>query len=85
MNRKTYILNDTTNSYILYLRVRNGSCFHSNISYGGVLKKLNNGNLTITKADSVLKIISGTFNFDLPTDFCDTLKITDGRFDIKYQ
>ncbi len=83
--KKEYLLNDTVNSYILHLRSRNGNCFQNNASYGGVIQKIGNGNLTITKADSVSKILSGTFSFDLPTDFCGISKVTDGRFDIKYQ
>src|SRR6185312_7628409 len=42
--------------------------------------------VTITKLDSVNRIISGTFNlYFLPTsNDCDTIRITSGRFDTKY-
>ncbi len=40
--------------------------------------------ITITKLDSANRIISGTFNFLFTTQGCDTLRITDGRFDMKY-
>jgi len=42
------------------------------------------GTLTITKFDKVNYIISGTFEFTTALNGCDTLRITDGRFDIKY-
>jgi hypothetical protein len=43
------------------------------------------GNLNITKLDKINKIISGTFNVILYKVGCsDTIKITDGRFDMKY-
>ena len=42
------------------------------------------GSITITKIDTINKAISGTFNFIAPrTDCGDTLRITDGRFDIR--
>jgi hypothetical protein len=44
-----------------------------------------NGNLNITKLDKVNRIISGTFNAILFEPSCgDTIKITDGRFDMKF-
>ena len=42
------------------------------------------GALTLTKYDIAHKIVSGTFNCVIPIPQCDTLKITDGRFDIQY-
>ena len=44
------------------------------------------GNLNITKLDQVARIISGNFNCVIFQTACgDTLRITEGRFDIKYQ
>jgi len=43
------------------------------------------GKLTITKLDQSAKIIAGTFYCTIKQTGCDTLKITDGRFDLKYQ
>ena len=43
------------------------------------------GNLAITKFDKSTKIISGTFYCTIYQTGCDTLKITEGRFDLKYQ
>lgn len=42
------------------------------------------GKLLITKLDQTTRIISGTFYATIKQFGCDTLKITDGRFDVKY-
>ncbi|HEX7847916.1 MAG TPA: DUF6252 family protein [Chitinophagaceae bacterium] len=43
------------------------------------------GSINIAKLDLPNKIISGTFNFNAARIDCnDTLKITDGRFDMRY-
>ncbi len=42
------------------------------------------GKLTITRLDQAAKIISGTFYCNIKQTGCDTFKITDGRFDLKY-
>ncbi len=42
------------------------------------------GKLTITRLDQAARIISGTFYATIKQTSCDTLKITDGRFDLKY-
>ena len=42
------------------------------------------GILTITKYDPVNLIISGLFEFETVNTQCDTVKITDGRFDLTY-
>ena len=41
------------------------------------------GTLTITRLDTQARIISGTFSFTLAKPGCDTLKVTQGRFDKK--
>jgi hypothetical protein len=41
------------------------------------------GKITITKIDTVNKIISGLFECKVPIPHCDSLKITNGRFDIR--
>jgi hypothetical protein len=43
-----------------------------------------NGNLEITKFDKINYILSGLFEFTSVNSQCDTLKVTDGRFDFKY-
>ncbi len=42
------------------------------------------GSLTLNKLDEVNHIVSGTFNAILYKNGCDTFKITDGRFDMKF-
>jgi hypothetical protein len=41
------------------------------------------GTLTITRLDRTLGIVSGTFAFTLAKPGCDTIKVTQGRFDKK--
>lgn len=40
------------------------------------------GSITITKLDTIKGIVSGLFNCAVPIPYCDTLNITNGRFDI---
>ncbi|HYG02763.1 MAG TPA: hypothetical protein VD927_09970 [Chryseosolibacter sp.] len=42
------------------------------------------GTLMLTKFDKTNYIVSGIFSFETFTANCDTLKVTHGRFDIKY-
>lgn len=42
------------------------------------------GQLIITRLDTEQKIIAGTFTCRLITAGCDTVRMTDGRFDMKY-
>jgi hypothetical protein len=57
----------------------------SNNCVGGTINaRTISGSLKITKYDIPNKIISGNFNCIIPIPQCDTLKITDGRFDIKF-
>jgi len=42
------------------------------------------GQIKVTKLDTVAHIISGTFSCSILHSGCDTLKITDGRFDFKF-
>lgn len=42
------------------------------------------GSVSLIKYDVTNKIVAGTFSCTIPIPQCDTLKITDGRFDIKY-
>ena len=48
------------------------------------IKASSSGKLNITRLDQTLRIISGTFYCSIKQAGCDTLKITDGRFDLKY-
>lgn len=42
------------------------------------------GILTITHFDSLNYIVAGTFEFTTATEGCDTIRVTNGRFDIPY-
>jgi len=48
------------------------------------IKALSSGKLNITRLDKTSRIISGTFYCSIQQAKCDTLKITEGRFDLKY-
>jgi len=84
ITKQVYEFNDTSKAFVLYLKYGIDPCFTRG-PYGNVERRLTGGALSITKVDTLQKFFSGTFRFDVPTDFCDILKITDGRFDIKYQ
>lgn len=45
---------------------------------------VNMGTVTITRADSIRQIISGTFSFRATVDSCSEISISDGRFDYHY-
>lgn len=45
---------------------------------------VNLGNGNITRHDVANRIVSGTFDFKYKTKLCDTVFVTDGRFDIKF-
>lgn len=57
-----------------------GSCFYE--WYDTVPN--HNAFLNITKLDKVNRIVSGTFEFALVKPGCDTIRITKGRFDMKF-
>ena len=42
------------------------------------------GSTTITYLDGVDRIVAGTFEFTSAVEGCDTIRVTDGRFDISY-
>lgn len=81
-NVNTYRLNDTTKSFARYST--NQPCFDIRNGYSLGIGYSIDGQLNITRLDREKKIVSGTFSFIIPTQYCDTLHITDGRFDIKY-
>lgn len=55
-----------------------GTCTYS----GGLIKK---GQVALVKFDGVARIASGRFAFTLyEPDGCDTLRVTNGRFDVKF-
>jgi hypothetical protein len=56
-----------------------GSCFEYYNAPGLAM----NGQLTVSKLDLTQGIVSGTFSFKLWQPGCDTIKVTQGRFDYK--
>ena len=60
------------------------SKFDSCILYSHYDSVFSDGILTITKLDRTVRIISGEFNFNLSGLGCDTVFITNGRFDLKF-
>jgi hypothetical protein len=43
-----------------------------------------NGYITLSRFDKINYIISGQFKFTTVNSDCDTIRVTDGRFDMKY-
>lgn len=56
-----------------------GSCYEYDTAPGTITS----GQLTISRLDLTQGIVSGTFNFKLFQPGCDTIKVTQGRFDYK--
>jgi len=71
--------NKPGNAYGLYTRI-NLSGINMNLYTNNNLP----GQLTITKFDEISQIVSGTFWFSVIKNPGDTLKITDGRFDMQF-
>jgi len=42
------------------------------------------GYVNFSKIDKINYIVSGTFEFSTVTDDCETINITNGRFDMRY-
>ncbi|MEI9945326.1 MAG: hypothetical protein WDN26_14060 [Chitinophagaceae bacterium] len=69
-----------SNSGLFRLRFENNGC-----SYFSTDADTNvSGSLTLTKLDRTNHIISGTFNASVSKTGCETINITEGRFDMKY-
>jgi hypothetical protein len=77
---QTYPLNDTTKTRFYFST--DSTCL--GISGNVVKVFIANGSVTLTRIDSVSKIISGIFAFNIPIPSCDSLQVTYGRFDINY-
>jgi len=79
---------DGYNAGVKYINYdfKNGQCYEYRTTNALDTTKnyYSSGKLTITKLDQTAKIISGNFYCTIKQNGCDTLKITDGRFDLKY-
>ncbi|WP_345227125.1 hypothetical protein [Hymenobacter koreensis] len=73
-----YDLADASNTRVS-LNDRLSGCYYNSQDAGTYHK----GTLTITRLDLQAGIIAGTFDFTLYLPGCDTLKVTNGRFDKK--
>lgn len=78
---KIYNLNDTTNAYVRL--TTDSTCAGYTGRIGADLISAN-GSIRFTKYDTVNKIISGTFNCSFASPGCDSVRVTDGRFDLRY-
>ena len=70
------------NSNLSFVYLSDSSCFGISSNVINVFTAI--GSIKFSRLDSVNKIISGTFSFQVPIPACDTLNFTDGRFDIQY-
>ncbi len=74
----SYIFSQNLDSPGALLNDKKSKCSYSEQS------NIISGSFTVSKLDIPNQIISGTFEFTLAKLGCDTLKITDGRFDMKF-
>lgn len=81
-NQKENIVYDFKQNFAKSLYITDSTCF----GYSSSIIKSNavSGYIKLTKYDKTLKVISGVFECKYPIDNCDTLNITDGRFDFNY-
>jgi hypothetical protein len=72
--------------YFNYQKLKPNECayYYSDNSVDKSKNFYRKGKLEITKLDNQGRIISGRFNCTIYQTGCDTLKITDGRFDLKF-
>ena len=74
-----YQLSLKSKYWIYYDNLKNNQCFFETINQQPI-----SGVLTLTKFDTINKIVSGTFSFKISTPECGLIEATDGRFDVKY-
>ena len=63
--------------------IADSSCL--GITYNITQKNATSGIIQLTKLDTSKKIVSGSFSCVIPIESCDSLRVTDGRFDIIYR
>ncbi len=73
-----YILNNPPEAGAEFIRITESKiCWYE-------LENTLEGYLILTRFDNINYIISGEFEFTTVNTDCDTIRVTDGRFDIKY-
>ncbi len=78
LNENEIIYFDGNNYYAGYtLIIGNSICQYE-------FKNTFYGSIVFSKIDRINYIISGTFEFSTVTQGCDTIRITEGRFDMQY-
>ncbi len=74
-----YKLNVDPNAIAKFAKSENNCFYHWTDTLSN-----HNAYLNVTKFDKLNHIIAGTFEFALTTAGCETVRITQGRFDMKY-
>jgi hypothetical protein len=81
------IIVSINNNYDLTQTNESNARFNSEESFGVCFYERENtlsGELLLTKFDKINLVVAGTFQFTTATSDCDTIKVTDGRFDLTY-
>ncbi len=78
-NTGIYKLNINANAVGVFTGIESGCSYRWNDTIPN-----HNAFLNIAKLDKVKRIISGTFEYTLTRIGCETIRITQGRFDMKY-
>lgn len=79
---RTYVLNNEHNNILLSA---NWTPCQGAMGSNVIREYATSGEIRLTKFDSDKKIIAGVFTCKIPIAACDTLNVTDGRFDIRFR
>jgi len=82
-NRMKFRLNNEVDEGVA-LFISDKTCFSAIYGDGVGYSQSTDGEIVFTRIDTEKKILSGTFWFDIPADKCGVLKVTHGRFDVRY-
>ncbi|MBN8835528.1 MAG: hypothetical protein ABS68_04550 [Niastella sp. SCN 39-18] len=78
----TYTVAPNSSAKIFFQGNRDCTCPNGGCSVATIYAT--SGQITVTKINSQSEIISGKFECKIPVPLCDTLLVTNGRFDISY-
>ncbi|MBS1737490.1 MAG: hypothetical protein JSS98_12905 [Bacteroidetes bacterium] len=78
-NSGTYPLYKKSKFWIFYSDIKSNECSFETINDEPI-----KGYLTISKFDTSMRIVSGTFSFSVSTSKCGLIEASEGRFDVKY-